>query len=76
ALGMKLLSKRDNLEQKYTEAVMGYGPEANNPVLKLTYNYGVTNYDKGNGYQQIAIGTNDVYKTAEAVKLVWREDYP
>ncbi|KAJ1377574.1 Vicinal oxygen chelate [Sesbania bispinosa] len=69
ALGMKLLSKRDNPEQKYTEAVMGYGPEANNPVLKLTYNYGVTNYDKGNGYQQIAIGTNDVYKTAEAIKL-------
>lgn len=91
-----------------TVAVLGYGPEANGPVLELTYNYGVTNYDKGNGYtqvnsvlflscaedfmtfgqsymnhnashykkyvthlvfKQIAIGTNDVYKTAEAIKL-------
>ncbi|XP_020216536.1 probable lactoylglutathione lyase, chloroplastic isoform X2 [Cajanus cajan] len=55
--------------QKYTVAFMGYGPEDKNTVLELTYNYGITNYDKGNGYAQIAIGTNDVYKTAEAIKL-------
>ncbi|CAK8568860.1 unnamed protein product [Lathyrus sativus] len=69
AVGMKLLRKIDNPEDKNTVAVLGYGPEANSPVLELTYNYGVTNYDKGNGYTQIAIGTNDVYKTAEAIKL-------
>ncbi|KAK7410374.1 hypothetical protein VNO78_01108 [Psophocarpus tetragonolobus] len=69
AVGMKLLRKRDNPEQKYTVAFMGYGPEDKNTVLELTYNYGVTNYDKGNGYVQIAIGTDDVYKTAEAIKL-------
>ncbi|KAJ0766517.1 putative lactoylglutathione lyase [Helianthus annuus] len=56
--------------------MMGYGPEDKNAVLELTYNYGVTEYDKGNAYAQvnqdfflIAIGTDDVYKTAEAVKL-------
>lgn len=38
---------------QYTVAVMGYGSEADNPVLELTYNYGVTNYDKGNGYAQV-----------------------
>ncbi|KAG6739670.1 hypothetical protein POTOM_057284 [Populus tomentosa] len=54
---------------KYTIAMMGYGPEDKNAVLELTYNYGVTEYDKGNAYAQIAIGTDDVYKTAEAVKL-------
>ncbi|XP_061367402.1 lactoylglutathione lyase GLX1-like [Gastrolobium bilobum] len=69
ALGMTLLRKRDNPDYKYTVAMMGYGPEDKNTVLELTYNYGVTNYDKGNGYGQIAIGTNDVYKTAEAIKL-------
>ncbi|XP_028802101.1 probable lactoylglutathione lyase, chloroplastic isoform X1 [Neltuma alba] len=69
AFGMQLLRKRDNPEYKYTIAMMGYGPEDKNAVLELTYNYGVTNYDKGNGYAQIAIGTNDVYKTAEAIKL-------
>lgn len=69
AFGMKLLRKRDNPESKYTIAMMGYGPEDQNTVLELTYNYGVKEYDKGNGYAQIAVGTDDVYKTAEAIKL-------
>ncbi|GMH23815.1 hypothetical protein Nepgr_025658 [Nepenthes gracilis] len=69
AFGMELLRKRDNPEYKYTIAMMGYGPEDKNAVMELTYNYGVTEYDKGNGYAQIAIGTDDVYKTAEVVKL-------
>ncbi|XP_074276498.1 lactoylglutathione lyase GLX1-like [Silene latifolia] len=69
AYGMDLLRKRDNPEDKYTAALMGYGPEDKNTVVELTYNYGVKDYDKGNGYGQIAIGTDDVYKTAEAVKL-------
>ncbi|KAK2661219.1 hypothetical protein Ddye_007752 [Dipteronia dyeriana] len=69
AFGMELLLKRDNPEYKYTIAMMGYGPEDKNAVLELTYNYGVSEYDKGNGYAQIAIGTDDVYKTAEAIRL-------
>uniref|UniRef100_A0A453M5D6 Uncharacterized protein n=1 Tax=Aegilops tauschii subsp. strangulata TaxID=200361 RepID=A0A453M5D6_AEGTS len=32
---------------------MGYGPEDQNAVLELTYNYGVTEYDKGNAYAQV-----------------------
>ena len=32
---------------------MGYGPEDKNAVLELTYNYGVTEYDKGNAYAQV-----------------------
>ncbi|CAI9755687.1 unnamed protein product [Fraxinus pennsylvanica] len=67
--GMELLRKRDNPEYRYTVAIMGYGPEDKNTVLELTYNYGIREYDKGNGYAQIAIGTDDVYKTAEAIKL-------
>ncbi|CAA2999438.1 probable lactoylglutathione lyase, chloroplastic [Olea europaea subsp. europaea] len=69
AFGMELLRKRDNPEYKYTIAMMGYGPEDTNTVLELTYNYGVTEYEKGNAYGQIAIGTDDVYKTAEAIEL-------
>ncbi|GAB4852626.1 hypothetical protein Ancab_016840 [Ancistrocladus abbreviatus] len=69
AFGMELLRKRDNPEYKYTIAMMGYGPEDKNAVMELTYNYGVMEYDKGTGYAQIAIGTDDVYKTAEAIKL-------
>lgn len=32
---------------------MGYGPEDKNVVVELTYNYGVKEYDKGNGYAQV-----------------------
>ena len=33
--------------------MLGYGPEDKNAVLELTYNYGVTEYDKGNAYAQV-----------------------
>ncbi|KAJ8531346.1 hypothetical protein K7X08_026780 [Anisodus acutangulus] len=69
ANGMELLRTRDNPDNKNTIAIMGYGPEDKNAVLELTYVYGVKSYDKGNGYGQIAVGTDDVYKTAETIKL-------
>lgn len=33
--------------------MMGYGPEDKSSVLELTYNYGITEYDKGNAYAQV-----------------------
>ncbi|KAJ7517888.1 hypothetical protein O6H91_21G044400 [Diphasiastrum complanatum] len=69
AFGMKLLRKRDNPEHKYTIAIIGYGSEDKTTVLELTYNYGVSEYEKGKGYAQIAISTDDVYKTAEAIRI-------
>eukprot|EP00249_Psilotum_nudum_P037229 c999_g1_i1 orf=253-1113(+) len=68
AFGMKLLRTRDNPEYKYTLAMLGYAPEDKTTVVELTYNYGVTEYAKGNAYAQIALGTDDVYKTAEAIR--------
>jgi len=69
AFGMTEFRRRDNPDQKYTLAMVGYGDdEMKTTVLELTYNYGVTEYTKGTGYAQIAVGTDDVYKTAEAVK--------
>merc|ERR1711966_375396 len=73
ALGMKLLRKSDKPEQKYTIAMMGYADEYETTVLELTYNYGVTEYTKGTAYAQIAISTEDVYKSAEVVSLVTQE---
>uniref|UniRef100_A0A7N0V1H0 lactoylglutathione lyase n=1 Tax=Kalanchoe fedtschenkoi TaxID=63787 RepID=A0A7N0V1H0_KALFE len=68
AYGMELLRRKDYPDLKYSAALVGYGPEDKNPVVELTYNYGITDYDKGNGYTQIAIGTNDVYRTAKAIR--------
>ncbi|KAH1088703.1 hypothetical protein GLYMA_07G261400v4 [Glycine max] len=59
--------------EKYTIAMLGYGEEHETTVLELTYNYGVTEYSKGNAYAQIAIGTDDVYKSAEVVNQVIKE---
>ncbi|XP_034927642.1 lactoylglutathione lyase GLX1 isoform X1 [Populus alba] len=73
ALGMKLLRKIDRPEYKYTLAMMGYADEYETTVLELTYNYGVTEYTKGNAYAQVAISTDDVYKSAEVVNLVTQE---
>lgn len=56
-------------EYKYTLAFMGYGDdEQSQCVFELTYNYGRTDYTKGDAYAQVAISTNDVYKTAEQIK--------
>ncbi|KAK6124471.1 hypothetical protein DH2020_041777 [Rehmannia glutinosa] len=73
ALGMRLLKKTDRPEQKYTIAMMGYADEYETTVLELTYNYGVTEYTKGNAYAQVAISTDDVYKSAEVVNLAIQE---
>ncbi|KAG7673036.1 hypothetical protein Ndes2526B_g05396 [Nannochloris sp. 'desiccata'] len=67
-LGMKLLRTRENPEYKYTLAFLGYGDENDTCVFELTYNWGKTEYDRGNAYAQVAISTKDVYKTAEQVK--------
>nr|XP_023927624.1 lactoylglutathione lyase GLX1 [Quercus suber]XP_023927625.1 lactoylglutathione lyase GLX1 [Quercus suber]POE91702.1 putative lactoylglutathione lyase [Quercus suber] len=73
ALGMRVVKKVDKPEYKYTLALLGYAEEHETTVLELTYNYGVTEYTKGNAYAQIAIGTDDVYKSAEVVNLVTQE---
>lgn len=73
ALGMKLLRTSDNSAYKYTIAMLGYAEEHQTTVLELTYNYGVTEYTKGTAYAQVAISTDDVYKSAAAVKLAIEE---
>lgn len=75
ALGMTLIRTRDNPDNKYKLAFLGYGPEDETCVYELTYNYGQDKYDnfKGEGYAQVAMSTEDVYKTAEAVQALSSE---
>ncbi|CAL5183918.1 unnamed protein product [Lathyrus oleraceus] len=72
-LGLKVVKKVDRPQYKYTLAMLGYAEEDETIVLELTYNYGVTEYTKGNAYAQVAIGTDDVYKSAEVVNIVSQE---
>ncbi|KAG6468611.1 hypothetical protein ZIOFF_073300 [Zingiber officinale] len=36
--------------EKYTIAIIGYGPEDKNDVLELTYNCGIKEYEQRNSY--------------------------
>ncbi|XP_015573177.1 lactoylglutathione lyase GLX1 isoform X2 [Ricinus communis] len=65
AFGLQLLRKRDDPESKYSVAIMGYGPEDKNAVLELTYNYGITEYEKGDGYAQVFVDNVDFLRELE-----------
>lgn len=67
AFGLKLIHTHD-VPEKFTLAKLGYGPEDKTAVLELMYKYGVSEYDKGNAYGQLAVGTDDVYKTADLLR--------
>ena len=67
-LGMKLLRRKDYADGKFTLAFLGYGDEADNTVLELTYNWGTDQYDLGTGYGHIAIEVEDVYQATDAIK--------
>ncbi len=68
ALGMTLLRQQDYPEGKFTLAFIGYGDEASNTAIELTYNYGVDHYDLGKGYGHIALGCDDVYATCDKIR--------
>ena len=40
---------------QYTIAMMGYASEEHTIVLEITYNYGVTEYTRGNAYSQVSV---------------------
>jgi len=67
-LGMKLLRQKEYPEGKFTLAFVGYGPESEQAVIELTYNWGVDQYDIGTGYGHVALGVDDIYGTCEAIK--------
>ncbi|XP_031500131.1 lactoylglutathione lyase GLX1 [Nymphaea colorata] len=73
ACGMRVVKTVDRPEYKYSIAMLGYDEEEKTTVLELTYNYGVTEYTKGNAYAQVALSTEDVYKSAEVVRRVTQE---
>ncbi len=67
-LGMKVLRQNDYPEGKFTLVFLGYGDIATTPVLELTYNYGVSEYDLGEGYGHIAIGVDDAAKACDDIR--------
>ncbi len=67
-LGMKLLRRRDYPAGKFTLAFVGYGDEATNAVIELTYNWGVDRYEMGTAFGHIAIEVDNVYEACEEIR--------
>jgi len=67
-LGMQELRRKDYPEGEFTLAFVGYGDEAENTVIELTYNWGTDNYEVGDGFGHIAIEVDDVYAAVAEVK--------
>lgn len=68
-LGMKLLRRTDYEGGRFTLAFVGYGDEASNAVIELTYNWDQQEpYDIGTGYGHMAIGVPDIYGTCQRLE--------
>ncbi|HFE7426094.1 lactoylglutathione lyase [Salmonella enterica] len=67
-LGMKLLRTSENPEYKYSLAFVGYGPETEEAVIELTYNWGVESYDMGNAYGHIALSVDNTAEACERIR--------
>ena len=67
-LGMKLLRTSENPEYKYSLAFVGYGPETDEAVIELTYNWGVDKYELGTGYGHIALDVEDAYAACDKIR--------
>ncbi len=68
-LGMKELRRREVPDGKYTLAFIGYGDEASQTVLELTYNWGQDDgYDLGTGFGHLAIGVPNVAAACDGIR--------
>ncbi|CHK28634.1 lactoylglutathione lyase [Salmonella enterica subsp. enterica serovar Typhi] len=67
-LGMKLLRTSENPEYKYSLAFVGYGPETEEAVIELTYNWGVESYDMGNAYGHITLSVDNAAEACERIR--------
>jgi lactoylglutathione lyase len=67
-LEMKVLRTTDRPEQKYTVTFIGYGPESENAVIELTYNYGVEKYELGTAFGHLAVEVADAARACDAVR--------
>jgi lactoylglutathione lyase len=67
-LGMKVLRQSENPEYKYTLAFVGYGPESENSVLELTYNWGTEKYDLGTAYGHIALEVDNAAEACDRIR--------
>lgn len=74
-LGMKVLRHEEFTEgceaacngpyaNRWSKTMVGYGPEDTHFVMELTYNYGVTHYERGNDFLGITVKSRESIQRA------------
>ena len=55
-IGMKLFSRKDYPEGKFTLAFLGFAANPEQAEIELTHNWGVETYELGTAYGHVALG--------------------
>ncbi len=71
-IGMKLISRRDYPDGKFTLAFLGFQDRVDGEQLgaelELTHNWDTSRYELGNAYGHVALEVDDAYKACDLVK--------
>jgi len=67
-LGMRLLRRRDYPAGRFTLAFVGYGEEASDAVVELTYNWDGQSYEHGTAFGHVAVGVADAYEACRVLE--------
>lgn len=68
-LGMKILSRDDYPEGKFTLAFVGYGDGPDNTVIELTHNWDQREpYEIGTGFGHLAIAVPDIHEACRRME--------
>ncbi len=67
-IGMKLISRKDYPDGKFTLAFVGFGTNPEHAELELTHNWGVESYELGTAYGHIALGVDDIYGVCDQIR--------
>lgn len=67
-LGMRLLRRHEYPDGRFTLAFVGYGDEASNAVIELTWNWDTGGYDLGDGFGHIAIAVDDAAAACDRIR--------
>ena len=72
-MGFELVKKDEYPDGKFTLAFLRSGGDpsgANPPMLELTYNWGVGQYQRGDAYGHVAYSVDSIQKVQERLKKV------
>ncbi|MEP7125505.1 MAG: lactoylglutathione lyase [Byssovorax sp.] len=65
---MKLFSRRDFPEGKFTLAFVGYARNPEQAEIELTFNWDTSSYEIGTGYGHVALGVDDIHAVCERIR--------